>query len=227
MSTGVRSVGEQITARLRGDLLSGVFPSGIAVREESLASRYGVSRMPVRAALQQLVLEGLLLAKRNCGVTVAPPPSGVVRSLLTPVRSQLEEYALLQGLPHYRSEQFDEWGRVLRRLHLACENRDRGEILDCDFEFHELLFRHAGLEELIPVWRPVISRLRGFHGRQNQRISDGELAVIHHVHLELLKEFRSGQPRRALAALRSHIEDGDFNEHAKRTFHANGRKTRR
>lgn len=227
MSTTVRSVGEQITAKLRGDLLAGVFPAGAAVREESLAGRYGVSRMPVRAALQQLVHEGLLISKRNCGVTVAPPASDVVRTVLSPIRSQLEEYALVQGLPRFGPDQFDEWNRVLRRLHLACENQDRGEILDCDFEFHELLFRHAGLDELIPVWRPVISQLRGFHGRQNQRISDADLPVIHHVHVELLREFQAGHPKKALAALRSHIEDGDFNENAKRTFHVNGRKNRR
>ena len=67
MQATFRSIGEQITSRLRGELMGGRYAPGTPLREEVLAHRFGVSRMPIRNALQQLVHEGLLVAKRRRG----------------------------------------------------------------------------------------------------------------------------------------------------------------
>ena len=206
--------------------MSGQFTPGEPLREELLAERFGVSRMPIRQVLHELVHEGLLIAKSNCGVSVAPPPTAMVRQALTPVRATLEEFALRTGFGHYTAAHFATWERVLRKLRVACESGDRGEILDADFTFHELLFHHASLADLIPVWRPVISRLRVFHEHQNRRITDLDLMVIHQVHVELLVAIQSDNPERAELALKSHIEDGDFNEKVKRKFYAKLRRSK-
>lgn len=47
-------------------------PADTALREESLAARFGVSRSPVRAALQVLRRAGHVYYKENAGVFVAP-----------------------------------------------------------------------------------------------------------------------------------------------------------
>ena len=81
---------------------------GDALRAELLATRFGVSRHPIRKVLQQLTLEGLLSSKANCGVIVADCTAEHVQGLLTPMRQQLELYALglaLQKLtPALRAE---------------------------------------------------------------------------------------------------------------------------
>jgi DNA-binding GntR family transcriptional regulator len=46
--------------RIRADILNGVFPVGQRLLETSLATRYGVSRTPVREALSALQHEGLI-----------------------------------------------------------------------------------------------------------------------------------------------------------------------
>lgn len=224
--TVLQCLREQIAAKLRGELLSGQFAPGEPMREESLAERFGVSRMPIRQVLHELAHEGLLIAKPNCGVSVAPPPTAVVRQALTPVRATLEEFALHTGFGLFTAAHFAAWERVLRKLRIACESGDRGDILDADFTFHELLFHHAGLADLIPVWRPVISRLRVFHEHRNQRIADLDLMVVHQVHVELLAAIQSDNQERAEQALKSHIEDGDFNEKVRRKFHAKLRRAK-
>ena len=56
--------------RLRELLLRGEFPAGERISELSLVSRLGVSRTPIRAALQKLAHEGLLESSPSAGFLV-------------------------------------------------------------------------------------------------------------------------------------------------------------
>src|SRR5262245_12147295 len=90
----IRSVREQITERLRDDILSGRLAEGERLQEAKLAERFGVSRGPIREVLAQLTHEGLVEAKPNCGVKVAPSDSEAVRELIVPIRRVIETFAL-------------------------------------------------------------------------------------------------------------------------------------
>ena len=68
IDASIRSVREQITDRLRDDILSGRLAEGERLQEAKLAERFGVSRGPIREVLAQLTHEGLVEAKPNCGV---------------------------------------------------------------------------------------------------------------------------------------------------------------
>ena len=216
----VISVADQLQGRLRIEVLTGGFPPGERLKEEPLAERFGVGRAVLRETFRQLVQEGLLVAKRNCGVSVAPPPNALVQEALTPVRQTLETYALRRWFERRAPAHFATWERVLAKMRLACEARDHGGIMDADMEFHGLIFEHAGLEELLPVWRPAILQLRAYHVRRNQRHDDADLIVIHRVHEALLAVFRGKSMAAAEQALASHVTDGAFNQRVKRRYHA-------
>ena len=209
---------EHIASRLRGEVVAGRFHAGEPLREVALAAEFGVGRTLVRQAFGVLVKEGLLKARHNCGVTVAEPPSQAARELLTPLRVQIETYALRRCFDALDDAAFREWDALLIRLRHAVELRDRAAILDADFAFHRSILARAGLEELVPVWQPVITRLRAYHDRRNRRFDDGQLPLIHAIHEALVRVFREGTKREALAALRSHIEDGEFNQRVRRAW---------
>lgn len=218
----VRNVSEQIAEQLRLELMAGAFQPGDSLREEALAERFGVSRHPIRKVLQQLVLDGFLIAKRNCGVRVAEPPGSHVRELLSPLRSQIETYALRLAFPKLKAEKFAGFEPILSRLRFACEQGDAAAILDRDVEFHKYLLEAAELQDVIPIWLSVVSRLRDFHATANQLLED--LLVVHFVHHALVEVFRRGDVERAAGALAEHIEDGQFNLETKQRFR---RKTAR
>lgn len=214
--TQVRSIGDQITSRLRGELLTGRYEPGTPLREEVLAERFGVSRMPIRNVLQQLVHEGLLVAKRNCGVTVAPSPAAIVTGLLTPLRVQIEAYALRLCLPRLTAADFDGLRAIIAEMESAGRKKDDAAMLDNDFAFHEFLLTAAGLEDVVPVWKGVVGRMRDHHIQSNRRLAD--YGVIPFVHGALLSVFQTGDVEAAVGALTSHVENGEFNRRAIRAW---------
>jgi GntR family transcriptional regulator len=66
---------QQVVQLLRDDILKGQFPAGSRMpTEEELSEKFSVSRQTVRAALQQLRVDGLVSSKQGSGTTVMPPP---------------------------------------------------------------------------------------------------------------------------------------------------------
>ncbi|HUY93206.1 MAG TPA: GntR family transcriptional regulator [Pirellulales bacterium] len=215
-SIPVQNVSEQIAAQLRLELMTGGFQPGESLREEALAERFGVSRHPIRKVLQQLVQDGFLVAKRNCGVRVAEPPGKHVCELLSPMRAQMETYALRLAFERLQAENFRGFDPILARLRFACEQGEAAAVWDRDFEFHKYLLEAAQLQDVIPIWLSITSRLRDFHATAIGRLDD--LMSAHFVHLALVETFRSGDLETACTALAEHVVNGQFNADAQRRF---------
>lgn len=81
----------QIVDRLRECLFRGEFPAGSRLSEPALANHLGVSRTPIRAALQRLQIEGWLECTSNGGYRVS-------QFALSDVASAVAVHAALQGL---------------------------------------------------------------------------------------------------------------------------------
>ncbi len=206
----VQTIAEQVGDTLRAELLAGEHGVGVPLREEELAARFGVSRHPIRKVLQQLTIEGLLKSKPNCGVVVADSTSEHIPGLLTPMRQQLELYALGRALPKLTAVHRAEWERGLTKMRHAADDQNQQEVLRQDAAFHQMILTAAELTEFLPVWQGIFSRMRDYHEQGNSQLDD--LQAIVHVHEGLLKSFFSGDEKQAATDLRSHLENGEFNQ---------------
>jgi DNA-binding GntR family transcriptional regulator len=65
------TLGERVADGLRTAILKGEFPPGSELKQDPLAEYFGVSRIPVREALQMLERDGLVVVKPNRRVVVA------------------------------------------------------------------------------------------------------------------------------------------------------------
>lgn len=211
-SVAVKTVSEQIVEQLRQAILVGEFLPGSPLREGELAERFQVSRHPIRKVLQQLTLEGLLVSKPNCGVTVAAESSEHVNELLTPMRVQLELYALRRVSAEHLQRHRTEWDKVIRCMQRAAEDEDEQAILSLDAEFHQLLLIAAGMEDCIPLWLSIYGRMRGHHRLSNRQLDD--LGYVPFVHQKLLESILTKETEHAARDLQSHLENTDFNRAA-------------
>lgn len=212
LETPLRTIADQVCDLLRSELLAGNHFSGSAMREEELAARFGVSRHPVRKALQKLALEGLLNAKPNRGMVVATALTEHVQGLLTPLRCQLELYALTHAAEKLNEDHRHSWQAIIRRMERAGEDQNAQEVLDQDMAFHQQLLIVAGLEDMLPVWQGIYSRMRDYHRVGNSKLAD--LRFVAFAHRLLLNSLFSGRLSKARADWESHLTNGDFNKRA-------------
>jgi len=84
-------------AKLRQDILTGVFAPGSKMRIDELRNTYGIGASPLREALSRLVSNGLVTAQGQKGFRVAPISEADIRDI-TNTRKLLERAALSESL---------------------------------------------------------------------------------------------------------------------------------
>lgn len=70
MSEDNHSLGQRVFHRIREDILAGKYKKNEELKEKTIGEELGVSRTPVREALRQLELEGLVTIIPNKGAYV-------------------------------------------------------------------------------------------------------------------------------------------------------------
>lgn len=114
--SGYRTKTALVYSQLRHDILTGHYPPGARIVLDQVASQFGVSKVPVREAVVQLVGEGWLVTKPHVGAIV--PELDPVEILETSViRAALEGAAVRTAVSHVTDEMLTE----LRQLHASMD----------------------------------------------------------------------------------------------------------
>jgi DNA-binding GntR family transcriptional regulator len=124
---------------LRTAILDGSLPAHALVRQDELASAYGVSRMPIREAIRLLEAEGLVISRPNRGVVVAPLDPEDAEEIFD-VRAALESLALRRSIPRLDQKQKNQAVAALEKL----EHADSEDNSTAHRAFHLSLHAAAG-----------------------------------------------------------------------------------
>ena len=125
---------------IRAEIIAGTLARGSRVKEDALAERFGVSRVPVREALRQLETEGFVVSEKFKGVRVADSSTEVVIELMQ-IRRGLEVLAAELAARHVGGDCVE----LLRAV--GHEERSDQEVEAAEsprFAFHGLVARASG-----------------------------------------------------------------------------------
>lgn len=198
------SLRDQIVEQLRNDVLCGRLNEGARLNEVALAKQFGVSRTPIREAIQQLTHEGLLHGQPNIGVKVSGRAPDSIQELVIPIRRSLEIYALKACFDSLNDSDFKAWDALLEKMREACLARDFHTIAEQDIAFHRSIIRRAGQGDLEAIWALLVSRVRHHFWESQSRDYDEPLA-IYQEHRRIIDVFREGDLDSAVAALTENI----------------------
>ena len=193
-----------VTERLRDSIVNGSLEAGSQLSEADLAARFGVSRGPVREALQRLIQEGLVRAEPHRGVFVPVLTETDVRDIYL-ARDALESTAVQHIIATSKSDAAaDDLDRLVERMAEAEAAEDWEAVGQYDLEFHAALVAATGSERLQRMFSTVISETRLCLGVVTAADARTDLVGEHR---EIATMIRKNQTEKALAVLKKHFED--------------------
>lgn len=157
-----KSLRGQVFDKIRSDILNGKYKRGEELVESSIGKELGISRTPVREAIRQLELEGLVQLVPNKGAFVTGISEKDVRDIYL-IRARLEGLAARMAAKNITPELLDamEETVVLSEYHAKKEHYE--QICEMDSKFHKLLYKASGsriLEHTLTDFHQYVQRVR-------------------------------------------------------------------
>lgn len=198
-STRASSAADAIAAALREEIQRGALVPDRPIRQEEVAARFGVSRIPVREALGRLEAEGLVVVRPNRGALVAALGAEELREVYE-LRALVEGDLLARAVPRLTAADLAR----AEALHAALGVTEDPDVQgDLNREFHQVLLGAADR----PRQRALAEQLRGVVERYEtlQRALLYETAAFQEDHRRILDACRRGDPAGARDTLEEHL----------------------
>ena len=148
-----RSLGGRVFKRLREDILKGRYKQQDELREATIGKELGVSRTPVREALRQLELEGLVTIVPNKGAYVTGISQKDIWDIYQ-MRQYLEGMCARWAAEHITEDQLEELEEtiLLSEFQMKKENGyNKEQVTGLDGRFHTILYEASGSRMLCHV----------------------------------------------------------------------------
>ena len=197
-----QSVASQVYLDLRSKILTGQFLQGERIVEATIAKSLGVSRAPVREAVNRLTEAGLLENRVHYGPSVVQMDLERIRELYV-VRNAIEGLAIRAVALKHSNHDLLELRVLIEKMAAQAESGDLAGLVEAELEFHQALWRMAG--------NPYIEKMANLlfdHMRLALILDNGgyvNLSDVAREHLPLVEAIASGDPDEAARSLTTHI----------------------
>ncbi len=192
---------EAVLAELRRMLITGELAPGTPVRQDALAERLGVSRLPLREALKVLEGEGHVVYAAHRGYVVAELSVDDLVEVYR-IRSLLEDDAVRHAVPRLAATDLDTLAALVDDVEAAGRAGDLATITAANRRLHFALFEASGMPRMVRMIRVLwdatdVYRSVYFGDDTNRARVDAE-------HREVLDALRARDSQRAVRLLAEH-----------------------
>lgn len=174
--------------QIREAILSGKYKSGEELRESTIGHELGVSRTPVREALRQLELEGLVKIVPNKGAQVINLSVKDIKDIYA-IRSHLEGLCARWACENITPEQIDALEEIVYLSDFHTSKNHYEQMLELDNKFHDIIYEASEskmLRHLLKDFHHYVQRVRKITLSSMERAAKSNLE--HKAILEALKE---------------------------------------
>ncbi len=197
-----QSLASTLAEDLRKRIINGEFEGGTMLRQEQIANEYGVSRMPVREALQQLNSEGLVVTQANRGALISDLSLAEIDEIFD-LRLLLEPDLLARAIPRMTPQSLAKSEAILQELDESYEAGNLGHWGALNTKFHLSLYELSDRSVTLSFIHRInvqVDRYIRLQMAMTDAVSDG--SSDHHRILDLS---RDGKTQEATALLAEHI----------------------
>jgi DNA-binding GntR family transcriptional regulator len=201
---GTDTAETSLVDRFRRDIVDGVYNPRERLVEAELATRYGVNRSAMRAALLELTSEGLVERepKRGARVRALTVEDGIE---IAQVRRELESLCARLAAERATDEEREQLGEIVAELCDAYTSRDMSRYLHDNAVFHTTIHNMARHQ----VARDILTRLGNlnFNLHFPMAFNAPVPAASNEEHRQIAEAIVRGDGDAAAGAMYAHLEN--------------------
>lgn len=199
----------QVVDFIKQCILKGTLAPGEQVKEVMLAERLGISRAPIREALQILAQDGLISAEPQKGKYIRVMTAQDIKDNYQ-VGGILEGAAIALSLPSITDKALDHMRVILETMRERCEHATGlADLTELDEAFHTALLAGSTNRHLVALARHACSNISKFlfYNHWDTLFTPGEFYIRHQT---LMEAVQSRDPVRIEQTVRAHYyESGE------------------
>ncbi len=198
------SLQERVFAQIQDDILNGKYKPGDSLVESKLSKELGVSRTPVREALKQLELKGLVESTPNKGTIVRGISNQDIYDIYT-IRMKIEGLAARWAAEKITDDELAELKEAVELEEFFTMKNDISQLCKFDNSFHHIIFKASKS-------RPLIHTLSNFHyylqrARSTSLSTPGRARKALEEHRAILQAIMDRDPERAEKLTEEHVRN--------------------
>lgn len=198
----VRAV-DRVYSHIRDGIISGTYAPGARLGEVDIAELTETSRTPVREALRQLEMEGLVEVVPHRGARVYTWTADDLEEIYD-LRMTLEAMAAARAARRIGDKDIDRLSELCDLMESAAANGQQLDLMaQLNDEFHAIVRTAAASTRLLTMLGAVIQFplvMRTFH-----RYAPADVARSHAHHRDLVAALTSGDEIWADSVMRAHV----------------------
>jgi DNA-binding GntR family transcriptional regulator len=206
--THLASLRGKVFNQLQNDIINGKYQPGDSLIETRLSDELGVSRTPVREALRQLELEGLVQAVPNKGAIVKGISSKDIEDIYA-IRMLIEGLAARWAAEKITAQELEELKEAVELEEFYTLKSDFEHLLKSDSRFHEIIFKASKS-------KPLMHTLSTFHhylqkARNTSMSSPGRAQAVLEEHKAILNAIIAKDAEKAEKLTTEHVRNASTN----------------
>lgn len=202
-SLDARVFRDRIEQAILQSLSSGDLKQGDQVNEAEIARQAGISRGPVREAIQHLVGEEILVSYPQRGTFVATWTDKDIREIYS-VRALLEGYAARLAVQIMTDAELAELSSIIEKMVQKANEGDEASVFEYDLLFHLRAYEFSRHDLLCRLLSKLRRRIYLFIKLD----ADTTPSLVQYAenHYLLLDSLKSKDPNQAETVFREHLE---------------------
>jgi DNA-binding GntR family transcriptional regulator len=197
------SLTEIALQQIRTAIIEGTLPLGSAISEGQLAASLGISKTPVREALAQLRMEGLVTIVPQSGTFVFTLSATEVVEICE-LRQTLEAAALRLALERNRARLIEGLAEVCAGMDKVRAAGDEPAYLRLDSAFHEQFFANCGNRYFAEAYARIVPKVAAL--RTHLAIRPDHTRMSYEEHKQILHAIQRKRDKELIPILDKHIE---------------------
>lgn len=198
------AISADLFSTLKDEILTGKLISGQKLTEKVICDKYGVSRTPVREALQKLEMEGLVESIPNRGFFVLGLTQQDYIDMFT-LRKIYEIQAITWAIERITDDEMDALKELYEFMEFYTMKEDVAKMLIINNNFHQTIYsasHNRMLKNLLSSYQEMLK-----HVENPAHKKEGYLLEVFKEHKAIFEAFAARDKEAGIAAMQMHMDN--------------------